>query len=203
MEDNKKIKKLIENKAKLEDIVRGIHKIIFKEAGLDNTEMKILRNEYDKVKRQLDKVNEEIAQLRQEYEAETKPTQSKNFIPEQVAEEPDTQRRNAEISKTEIVESYANRNIDKAKEKSTKLERPILELMKKKESDKKAEVVEANEKQEDEKLKQDVESQKELDNKEEKPKTMREKVKFKGIVIKGLPKTLIDNERDEQRDGLE
>lgn len=208
MGDSKKISKLLDKKAKAEEEVRRIHKLVFEVAKSDNTEMRILRNEFDRAKKQLNEINEEIEQLRQKDEVK-----SSKIAQMSTANVTATQEKTAVVKESkgiqELIRLVGNGNTSANKQVKSQPE-PAQPSAKSKEINnlkKTTEVAKLKDNVDDEKLgdKNEVKKtkdakkpqneldkkteenkkvQNELNTEEEKPKELRQRVKIDVINIR-------------------
>lgn len=204
MEDSKKISELLDRREKAEDEVRRIHKLVFEVVKSDDIEMRILWREYEKAKKQLVDINEEIGELRRKCEAkatETNGTTQKPTVEETATEKEKTESRgtqeiirlvgNTGTSVNKKVKSQAKLVQPSAKSEGNKVVKPKDE-----EEDKRTE-----DKNEGKKSEEDIKIQAELDKNSEKKKTKRiqETVRLRGISIRVPqeiePKPIIPSER--------
>lgn len=203
MEENKKIKKLLDKKAKVNDDVKRMHNLLFEESKSDNVETRILWREYDKAKKQLVAINERIEQLRRKCEA--KVLKSKGVTPKSIVEETATEKGKTVVEKEdtgtqEIIRLVGNTgaSVNKKVKSQAKPVQPSAKPKGNNNLEKATKVVKPKDEGEDKKTenenegkkpKEDIKTQPELNNnsEKEKPKRVQERVKIKGIDIRVRP----------------
>lgn len=199
MGDSKKISKLLDKKAKVEEKVRRIHKLVFEVAKSDNTEMRILRSEFDRAKKQLNEINEEIEQLRQKDEVKSSKTAQMS-----TANVTATQEKTAAVKESkgiqELIRLVGNGNTSANKQVKSQPEsvkpstksKGINNLKKTtgdgkpkdNGEDKKSKDAIKPQNELDKKTEEDKKMQNELNTEEEKPKGLRQRVKINVIDIR-------------------
>lgn len=208
MGDSKKISKLLEEKAKADDEVRRIHKLVFEVVKSDNTEMRMLWSEYIKAKEQLAAINEKIEQLRKKDEAsalKSKGVMTKTEVEEKTAVAERSKGIQELIRLVGNVNTSANKQVKSqpepvqpsAKHKESNNLKKTTEVAKPKDNveDKKLEDKNEDKKTEDsikpqdeldKRAEENIKPQNELDT-EEKPQRLHERVKVNVIDIR-IPK---------------
>lgn len=210
MKDSKKISRLLAEKEKAEKEVRRIHKLVFEGAKEDNTEMRILRDEFDKAKRRLNEIKEKLEQLRQKQEAKSRGDTIKPTVSGDAIQEKKTSVAKQNKGLQELIRLVGNTttSVSKPKENPQNLSKPIQPSVKPIENNnlKQTKVDKQENEGEDKKTKEDIKPQSELDKKpqedkkpEEKPPRLHERVKVDGINIripqKVEPKPIIPSTR--------
>lgn len=199
MGDSKKISKLLDEKAKVEDRVRRIHRLVFEVVNSDNTEMRTLWSEYIKAKEQLAAINEKIEQLRKKDES------SKGVMPKSTVEKTETEKGKTVVTKgkngiQESIRLVGNTSTSVNKQVKSQ-QRPVQPSTKPKGinnlkkttgdgkpkdngEDKKSKDAIKPQNELDKKTEEDKKMQNELNTEEEKPKGLRQRVKINVIDIR-------------------